>query len=325
MVPTGDSQPAAIIGSFCSVVEWGSVKFIEFRSSPTKVVVTLLILAFLGRFVIRRTSWRSVPPLPIVRRRRAGEIIRASLALYGRHPAQFVGVGVLYLPVLLVAGVVASAGRDLPVIGDVLALVDAGDPPTAVLSALIGSVVSIMAFVFVVAPSRTSWITRLAATTPGRSTRCGPLGAGPPTSAVVSSARWPSSSRSASRWSASPLPSGKSSGTSSWLRPSCSNASTANRRGCSSHLIRGRWLHTALLIALVNGVVGTVGLAVGVLLLVVFTGLPLWALSALVTLVDVLIMPLGAIVVTLLYGDAVAEHDEKVAAHDVAPSESVDV
>jgi hypothetical protein len=46
---------------------------------------------------------------------------------------------------------------------------------------------------------------------------------------------------------------------------------------------------------------------------VLFTGLPLWALSVIVTLCDVLLMPYLALVMTYLYGDAVASTSAVVA------------
>jgi hypothetical protein len=79
----------------------------------------------------------------------------------------------------------------------------------------------------------------------------------------------------------------------------------------SSELVRKRWWHTALVVGSVYTVLGGVGLMLGLALLVVFTGLPLWTLSLIVTACNVLVMPLGAIAVTLLYGDAVADRAER--------------
>ena len=103
VVPTGDSQATQVIDAFCGVVEWGSVKFIEYQSSPVRILLSILVVALLARFLIRRTSWKRVEPVPVVRRRRAGEIARASLTLYGRHPLTFAAIGVLNIPLVLVA------------------------------------------------------------------------------------------------------------------------------------------------------------------------------------------------------------------------------
>jgi hypothetical protein len=86
----------------------------------------------------------------------------------------------------------------------------------------------------------------------------------------------------------------------------------------SSRLVRGRWWHTALFAGVVNIVLGGAGLVVGLILLVAFTGLPLWTLSVAITVVSVFVMPLGAIAMTLLYGDAVAERRDAELARDEA-------
>ena len=137
VVPTGDSQATEVIDAFCGVVEWGSVKFIEFQSSPGRVLIGLLIVALLARFLIRRTSWKKVEPVPVVRRRRGGEIARASLVLYGRHPVTFAAIGVLNVPLVIVAGVIAGLIRHAPLIGnDVLTGAESGDGATRLLMSL---------------------------------------------------------------------------------------------------------------------------------------------------------------------------------------------
>ena len=75
----------------------------------------------------------------------------------------------------------------------------------------------------------------------------------------------------------------------------------------SAQLVRGRWWHTAILIGSFNLLLAGFGLVVGLLLLVVFAGIPLWLFSGLITLVYALIVPLAAVAMTLLFGDAVAE------------------
>jgi hypothetical protein len=56
-------------------------------------------------------------------------------------------------------------------------------------------------------------------------------------------------------------------------------------------------------------------------LLVAFTGLPLWALSAVVVLCDLLAMPYGALVITFCYGDALAAPaDNTVTVADAEPT-----
>ena len=77
--------------------------------------------------------------------------------------------------------------------------------------------------------------------------------------------------------------------------------------GRSSELVRHRWFHTAVIAAALNGAVGLVALVVALLILVIAAGLPIWMFSALVSLVYALVVPLAAIAMSLLHGDAVAE------------------
>jgi hypothetical protein len=55
--------------------------------------------------------------------------------------------------------------------------------------------------------------------------------------------------------------------------------------------------------------VEVLALALGLLLLIAVPGLPLWTVSAVVVACQAAITPAGAICLTLLYGDARAEHD----------------
>jgi hypothetical protein len=82
----------------------------------------------------------------------------------------------------------------------------------------------------------------------------------------------------------------------------------------SSALVRGRWLHTAVVIALLNLLVGAVAGAAGLVMLVLLSGIPLWLFSALVTLVAAAIVPYAAIGFVLLYGDALAVREGMSAA-----------
>ena len=67
VVPSGDSQGAQLINTFCDVVEWGSVQFIRFVASPARMLFVLAVLTALAVFLLRRTSWREVESLPLPR------------------------------------------------------------------------------------------------------------------------------------------------------------------------------------------------------------------------------------------------------------------
>ncbi len=78
--------------------------------------------------------------------------------------------------------------------------------------------------------------------------------------------------------------------------------------------MRRRWLHTAFVSAGLNGLVLVTAVGLGLLLLILVPGLPLWAFSMISAVVYAVLVPLAAISMTLLYGDAVAEQEHQPAA-----------
>jgi hypothetical protein len=77
----------------------------------------------------------------------------------------------------------------------------------------------------------------------------------------------------------------------------------------SGRLVAHRWWHTAMFAALIWAGIHALGALLGLLALILVTGLPLWVISLMTMLVEVALTPLGAIALTLLYGDARAEKD----------------
>ena len=137
VVPGGDSSAAEVIDAFCSVVGWGSVKYIEFVASPARVLLALAVLAALVVFLVRRTSWRIVGANPLRRRRRSGEIWRLGVAEYRRHPRVFATAGIIGVPVAVLAAVIGVVLTHLPFIGALRAGGRSGrrvDPPRHVVA-----------------------------------------------------------------------------------------------------------------------------------------------------------------------------------------------
>jgi hypothetical protein len=124
--PGGSAAPPPVIETFCTVVGKGSVLFINFMANPQKVLFFLAVLALVLWFLLRRTSWRRVPPLPVVARRRAGEITRASLTLYGERPVTFAALGLIAVPVAVLSALVTAVLDHLPGVGDASTVADDG-------------------------------------------------------------------------------------------------------------------------------------------------------------------------------------------------------
>jgi hypothetical protein len=74
----------------------------------------------------------------------------------------------------------------------------------------------------------------------------------------------------------------------------------------SSELVHGRWFHTAIATAAINGMLFITVMGLSLLLLVGAASIPLWAFSALVSLLYIVVAPLAAIAMNLVYGNAVA-------------------
>ena len=227
----------------------------------------------------------------------------------------FAAIGVLNIPLVVLSGLIASLIRHAPLVGnDVLTGSETGDGGTRlVMSLLISGLTSAAAFV--VAAAAVAWIVDQSARgrrvtaidavesrleprsrprTRVREGRCDRLGAEhlgdrhPVRDPSVGALPVHAARRDArgARWSDDRL---------HGARISC--ASGGGTRRCS--------------IGIVYAILGGVGLVFGLALLVVFTGMPLWTLSLIVTMCNVFVMPLAAIAVTMLYGDAVAEQADR--------------
>jgi hypothetical protein len=313
VVPSGDSQAAQLIETFCSVVEWGSVQFIKFVSSPGRMLFVVGVIAALAVFLLRRTSWRTVERLPLPRRRRAGEIFRVAAVLYRRYPGTFAAVGAVTVPIAALALLTGAILTRLPLTGDFIEISDTeGTGGRFAIASMIGVLFSILAFQLVSAA--VAWIVGDAAgVRPHASSawravgdRLQALGTAVLLAAFiifvlnffvigVPIAVW-----LFVRWQF----------TAQVTMLEGLGGFGALRR--SAALVRGRWWHTALItLAVIVTIVGF-GIVVGLLVLVLFTGLPLWALSAVIALCNLVAMPFGALVMTYLYGDAIAVEDAAV-------------
>jgi hypothetical protein len=322
VVPVGDTRGTAVVDAFCDVVAWGSIQFIRFVASPGLMLAVLAGVVALAVFLVRRTSWDLVEPVPLVRRRRIGEIVRVSGRVYRRHAWAFGAVGAIALLVAGLALLIGAVVKRLPFIGDLAVVTDSeGTGGRIVLSSMLAGVVSVLAFVLVSAA--VAWLVG------------GPKGAGigaAEATRVVGARGWALATSFVPaaiivvvlgltvvgipvavwlfvRWQFIPQVT---------MLEAQEGRATLTR---SAELVRRRWWHTALVVLVIGAVIGGIGLVVGLVFLLAFTGLPLWALSAIVAVCEVLAMPYGALVMTYLFGDAVAEAAR--AADDDAAAEPV--
>jgi hypothetical protein len=310
LVPGGDTGGAQVVEAFCSVVGWGSTQYIRFVASPARVLFVLALLALGAAFLLRRTSWGVVDPTPLRRRRRAGEIARLAATECRRHPAVFAAVGLVAVPVGAIASLVGIVLSRVPIIAG---FVDVDDDVHSglrlVVSLIVGGVLISLVFVVIAAlvaavvddtvQPRLSLPASWALVRSHAGSLLGAL-----VIAVVTVA--------VSSVTVVGLPLAAWFFVRSMFIPQAVVLESRGSRDAlarSGALVRGRWLHTAVVTVAMLTAMSALGVAVGLVLLVLFTGLPLWALSAAVAACNVVMLPVAALVMTYLYGDAVTEHD----------------
>lgn len=310
VIPSGDTQGDRTISFFCDAVEWGSGTLIRFTQTPARVLLTTGLFLLGTIWVVRRTDWSRVAPLPIRRRRRAGQMIRAAANAYRSAPAALSSFGAIYVPTALVAAGVGAVIAVVPFLTDLHDLAGAFSGTRLVLAFLAISIPHLIAYVAVGAmvsiyadglesgkPRSTSEAARLAWQ------RRRDLGSGLIRSVVIvgvlliSIVGLPWGIRQLVRYQLMPQ--------------AVMLEDLDGRQGLarSSDLVRGRWWHTAILIASFNAVIVVTGFVFSLLVLLLLPSLPLWIFSAIVALANALVVPFVAVAQLLLYGNAVAEQE----------------
>ncbi len=309
VIPAGNTSANEIIDVFCGVVEWGSGQLIAFTVSPLRLILSAVVVFFVAKFLLGRTDWSRVPTSPIVRRRRAGQILRTALDIYGEAPLIFIMFGLVYIPAAFVTGILAALIQLVPGVSALLSLAQGATGTSLVMAAFVGSIANVAAFVVINAivaeyldgPERglDPAIEAIRSTWQRRRSLFGAFGRSFAIVFVLLA------SFVGIPWGIRQLVRYQFVGQ-AVAYDDLDGAAALDR---SSSLVRGRWLHTALVIALLNGAVALMSLVVGLLILLVATGLPLWVFAAVASLVSALTVPIAGIAMTLLYGDAIAEHE----------------
>ena len=152
-VPAGGSLGASATSVFCAAVAGGSAVYLRFLRTPWFVLGVLALVALAAGWISRRTRWSPAHPLPIDQSRSGGEILRAGWRLYRVYWPLFLGIGLIFIPLSVLAALLQGALFSLTPVG---ALVDVArnDPIiTAVIALTIGSLSTIVATVLVTAAS----------------------------------------------------------------------------------------------------------------------------------------------------------------------------
>ncbi|MDH3682658.1 MAG: Vps62-related protein, partial [Acidimicrobiia bacterium] len=116
VVPGGDSTADTVISAFCGVVKWGSGQLITLKQNPVALLIGIAVVFAAISFGLGRTDWSAVGALPILRRRRAGQLIKASFQLFRQHIPKWLLIGLAYLPITAVVGALVRLLRLIPFI-----------------------------------------------------------------------------------------------------------------------------------------------------------------------------------------------------------------
>jgi hypothetical protein len=315
VIPGGSDTPPAVVGTFCNVVGRGSVLYVRYAAQPAAVLVTLGAIALVLLFLLRRTSWAKVPPYPVVMRRRSGEITRAAANLYRRHVPTFIVVGLLAVPVGLLAVLDVVLLQNLPFIGTVVRVSTEQAPPGNRI--LFGSWVasSFWPLTVLLVSATVAHLMDDGRSNPTPRRAWAAIQAVGARWRELASAYLPAAVAIVLlSWTGIGLP------VAAWLtvrfqflgqivmREDLTGSAARARAG---ELVRHRWWHTALVALIVWAGIHALGVLLGLILLVSFTSLPLWTITVIVLVAQVALTPLGAVALTLLYGDAAAERAQE--------------
>jgi hypothetical protein len=313
IVPAGDSGGASLATSFCRLVGFGSNQLNSFQESPLRLLAVLAVVVVVVRFLVGRTTWAATEPLPLARRRSVGQILRGAVAVYRRRPLRIAATGLIAIPVGTAAAIAGAVLTNVPLLGALVLRGEEGSSDlffATVLAALSALVSTGLATGLVLRSLQEPGEATSGPAGRGRAAagRVGPLLATTlPAVALVSLLGVTVIGLPVAVWLTVRLahvgPVVMLEGRSGW---------DAYRR--SGQLNRHRWFRTATTVLVVTVVLNTTGAVVGLLALVAFQGLPLWVLSVSQSALQLLLVPLAALTMGLLYGDAVAVEDAVPAA-----------
>jgi hypothetical protein len=130
---------------FCNAVSSAAVAWNWALIHPL-VFWALLGIVVLGVLItLRITTWRPPDPRPMRRTRRGGQILRASRRLYFENVWTFIGIGLVFIPVAVVAGGAQWVLFHLTSIKDFVALDGRLGAGTVFLAILIGDIGAVIA------------------------------------------------------------------------------------------------------------------------------------------------------------------------------------
>jgi hypothetical protein len=310
VVPGGDRFGDDVVRSFCSSVEFGSTWLRRSVRSPTTALITMAIVGTLAVATIRSTRWRPVTTSPVRHDRALGQIAGAAYRVWFAKPGVMVAVGLISIPVAFATALVEVAVESLPFVERLLELAGTRSEVGVLIALLVGGIGNLLAFTYIstvvahviAASDRTDAErgtpgppqVRLDGSEVGRLlpaiARAGVVVAG----LLISVVGIPWAIRQLVRYQ---------------VVPQVIALEGAGGRAAldrSSALVQRRWWWTAGVIAVVQSLIAIGGVAMALVVLLVFPGLPLWFFHVASASIYVISMPLAAAAMTYVYGSLAA-------------------
>lgn len=144
-VPGGRALGLSVTSFFCGAVEHASVAMIWSLLHPAPFFVLLGLVVVAGVGTASRTQWTPPDPRPFRRARKGGQILRAARRLYGQNPGTFIGIGVVFVPLSVVAAALQWLLFHRTGLARLVELDGRQGAVTALLALLIGDLVGVFA------------------------------------------------------------------------------------------------------------------------------------------------------------------------------------
>jgi hypothetical protein len=309
VIPAGD-RADSVVATFCTAVEQGSLLLVRTIRSPAILVVLAVLVYLLVQFA-RQTTWSPVTTQPLRERRSAGRILRGAIRFTATHPVKLLVIGLVAIPVSVLTSLVHRIVLWIPFVDDLIAVAGSRSESAVTIALLVGSLGSTVLYVLVAAaaaaivdqphPSRASVgqaIGPLLSTT----ARAAAIVIG----LLFTIVGIPWAIRQLVRYQLIPQV---------VVLEGVEGKEALQR---SSEVVRGRWWWTATLVAVLQFVIGTVGLLFALGVLVAFPGIPLWLFNIFSALVFEFLMPIFGVVMAYVYGSHIARRETDAPAPELA-------
>ena len=287
---------------FCGAVGRGSSALVRLVDQPLVFTLVLAALVLLLIFLLTRTRWRPSAPLHLPRRRAWGQILSASGRMYATRFGLLAGIGVVFVPILLIVSLLQALVLHATSIFGVQTSGDSGALAFVVLA--VGTSLTLLGLGIVQAATARALV-EIDAGRPTGVVHAYRLAAdivAPLLVALVAASLVVSLLASsfflipiaiwlAGRWCLiAPV-----------IELESVGALTGLRR--SGRLVQGRWLKVASLIVVGGGLALVAGPLIGAVLILV-TGAPFWLVNVVSGVIYAVTMPFVAVTSVYVYFDA---------------------